>query len=139
MYLGTQIDNKLSFNGNTKNITKKCNQRLYCLHRLRSFDVSRKTLQLFYNAFILSILSSSFLCWFGNLTVKNRAKLDSIVNKCSKIVGVKQLSLNEVYERRVRKRAKGIIRNESHPLAVHYQPLPSGRRLWSLSMVATLI
>ena len=137
MYLGTLIDNKLSFNGNTKNITKKCNQRLYCLHRLRSFDVSRKTMQLFYNAFILSILSSSFLCWFGNLTVKNRAKLNSIVNKCSKIVGVKQLSLNEVYERRVRKRAKGIIRNESHPLAVHYQPLPSGRRLRSLPFKKT--
>ena len=132
MYLGTLIDHKLSFNGNTKKIIKKCNQRLYCLHRLRSFHVSRKTMQMFYNAFILSILSSSFLCWFGNLTVKNRTKLNSIVNKCSKIVGVKQASLNEVYERRVRKRAKGIMRNDSHPLAAHYDILPSGRRLRSL-------
>ena len=132
MYLGTLIDHKLTFNGNTTKIIKKCNQRLYCLNRLRSFHVSRKTMQMFYNAFILSILSSSFLCWFGNLTVKNKTKLNSIVSKCSKIVGVKQASLSEVYERRVRKRAKGIMRNDSHPLASHYEVLPSGRRLRSL-------
>ena len=137
MYLGTLIDNKLSFNENTTNMVKRCNQRLYCLHRLRSFDVSRKTLQMFYNAFILSILSSSFLCWFSNLSVKNRTKLNSIVNKCSKIVGVKQASLNDVYERRVKKRAKGIMRNDSHPLAVHYELLPSGRRLRSLPVKKT--
>ena len=128
-YLGTIIDDKLSFNSNTTAIVKKCNQRLFCLYRLRSFQVSRKTMQLFYNAFIESVLTSSFLCWFENLTVINRAKLNSIVNKCSKIVGAKQKSVKDMYECRLRKRARAIMNDKSHLLAEHYQTLPSGRRL----------
>ena len=120
-YLGTIIDDKLTFDSNTAAILKKCNQRLFCLYKLRSFDVNSKTMQLFFNAFIQSALTSSFLCWFGNLAVKNRTKLNSIVNRCSKVVGVRQEGMNEVYERRVRKKARAIMNEDSHPLAVHYQ------------------
>ena len=46
-YLGTLIDNKLSFNDNSDLIyKKKSQQRLYLLRKLRSFDFSRELLQL---------------------------------------------------------------------------------------------
>ena len=85
-YLGTVLDNKLTFESNTNCIVKKCHQRMFCIFRLRSFGVSRKTLQMFYCSFIDSVLTSSFVCWFGTLSVKNRGRLNSIVNRGSKVV-----------------------------------------------------
>ena len=45
-YLGTLIDNKLSFNDNSDLIYKKSQQRLCLLRKLRSFYFSRELLQL---------------------------------------------------------------------------------------------
>ena len=47
-YLGTLIDNKLSFSDNSDLISKKSQQCLYLLRKLRSFDVSRELLQIVY-------------------------------------------------------------------------------------------
>ena len=49
-YLGTLIDNKLSFSDNSDLIYKKSQQRLYLLRKLRSFDVSRELLQIVYKS-----------------------------------------------------------------------------------------
>ena len=40
-YLGTVFDSKLKFNANSDFINKKCQSRLYCLWKLRSFHVNR--------------------------------------------------------------------------------------------------
>ena len=45
-YLGTLIDNKLSFSDNSDFIYKKPQQRLYLLRKPRYFDVSRELLQI---------------------------------------------------------------------------------------------
>ena len=66
-YLGTVLDNKLTFESNTNCIVKKCDQRMFCMLRQRSFGVSPKTLQMFYRSFIESVLTSSFVCWFGTV------------------------------------------------------------------------
>ena len=68
-YLGTVLDNKLTFESNTSCIVKKCHQKMICMFRLKSFGVSRKTLQMFYRSFIESVLTSSCVCWFGTLSV----------------------------------------------------------------------
>ena len=60
-YIGTVLDNKLTFESNTNCIVKKCHQR-FCMFRLRSFGGS---LQIFYRNFTDSILTSFFVCWFG--------------------------------------------------------------------------
>ena len=41
-YIGTVLENKLTFESNTNCNVKKCHQRMFCMFRLRSFDVSRK-------------------------------------------------------------------------------------------------
>ena len=51
-YLGTILDNKLNFECNTNNIVKKCHPRMFCMFRLRSFDVIPKPLHMFYCSFI---------------------------------------------------------------------------------------
>ena len=44
---------------------------------------------MFYCSFIETVLTSCLVCWFGTLSVKNRGKLDSIVNRGTKVVGVR--------------------------------------------------
>ena len=44
-YLGIILDNTISWVQNTDNIVKKTKQRLYCLRKLRSFDVNKILLQ----------------------------------------------------------------------------------------------
>jgi hypothetical protein len=85
-------------------------------------------MQDFYRCCIESVLTFSFMCWYGNLTVVNKNALSRVVNVCSKIVGVRQTSLNELYERRVRRKGRKIAGDESHVLARHYELLRSGRR-----------
>ena len=127
-YLGTIIDNKLNFNSNTDLINSKCQQRLYFLRKLRSLDVSTSVLRTFYCSFIESVLTCSFICFYGGLSVQNKNKLNKVVNVSSKIVNERLSGLNELYERRVRAKAVKIESDTSHILASRYELLPSGRR-----------
>ena len=82
----------------------------------------------FYRCFLESVLTFGFVCWFGGLTVKNKNVLERVVNVSGKVIGKKQLNLNELYERRVAKKARMIVRDSAHILAKYYNLLPSGRR-----------
>ena len=127
-YLGTVIDNKRSFTSNTNFVHKKCQSRIYCLQKLRNIQVSPKILQSFYRCFIESILALSSVCWYGSLSVKNKNVLNKIVNVCCKVVGIRQKSLNEVYESQLKQMATGIMTDSTHTLAHYYEYLPSGKR-----------
>jgi len=132
-YLGTVIDKKMNFDANTAAIVKRCNQRMFCMYRLRSFQVSQETLQIFYRSFIESVLTFSFLCWFGTLSVTNKSKLNRIVNRGSKVVCERQAGVNELYEGRLVKKGFQIMNDSGHTLSQYYQRLPSGRRLRAFS------
>jgi hypothetical protein len=127
-YLGTVIDEKLNFNSNTHSIHKKCQSRIYLLQKLRKLGVNTRILQTFYSSFIESVLTFSFMCWYGSLCVRSKNVLDRVVNVCGKIVGVQQQSLCVLYERRVMRKASNICTDRSHVLAHHFELLPSGRR-----------
>ena len=47
---------------------------------------------------------------------------------CGKVVGERQIGLQELYESRVRKKAKGMYEDESHSLAKYFDLMPSGKR-----------
>ena len=51
-----------------------------------------------------------------------------MVNVCGKVVGERQEHLSQLYERRVVRKARVIVDDNSHVLATHYELLPSGRR-----------
>ncbi len=127
-YLGTILDEKLTFTANTNHINKKCQSRIFCLQKLRNIQINTKVLEGFYHCFVESVLSFSFICWFGNLSLKNKNVLNKIVNVCSKIMGVKQVNLTDLYERRVKVKARKIVSESSHTLAKYYEILPSGKR-----------
>ena len=75
-YLGTVLDNKLTFTPNTDFVHKKCQQRMYCLQKRRCLDVHTKILRTFYRSFIESVHTFVFVCWYGGLSVKNKNVLN---------------------------------------------------------------
>ena len=127
-YLGTVIDNKLAFDSNTVIINKKCQSRIYLLQKLRNLNVNKSVMQMFYRCFIESVLTFSFLAWYGSLNVKNKNVLERVVKVCSKIVGVNLKSLNVLFESRALKKGRKIANDCDHILSEEFDLLPSGRR-----------
>lgn len=53
-YLGTVIDDSLSFEHQVNAVCKKANQRMYVLRKLRNINIDSKFMEMFYSCFILS-------------------------------------------------------------------------------------
>ena len=124
-YLGKDLGNKLNFNKNTDFIHKKCQPRISGPQKLRSLNVSAAVLRTFYLSCTESVLTFSFLCWFGGLKSKN--VLNKVVNVCGKVVAERQEQLSQLYEHHVVRKARVIVDDNSHVLAKHYELRPSGR------------
>ena len=125
-YLGTLIDDKLTFQQNTDAVYKKCQQRMYLLRKLRSLNIRPDILKAFYSSHIESVVTFSFLSWFGGLTVSNVNKLQTVVNTCTKICGTECKSMKSLYGKRALVKATKITNDASHALAQYFDMLPSG-------------
>ena len=80
-YLGTIIDGKLRWDDNTLNLYKKGQQRLYFLRKLND----RNILFVSHDSFIQSVIMFGLVCWWGNLSAKNRENLNKIYTISCKI------------------------------------------------------
>ena len=127
-YLGTIFDNKLKWDVNTEDIVKRGQQRMHLLRKLNSFSVSSVILCRFYQSFIESLISFSFICWFRNLSVHDRNSLTGIVNLCSKITGVKQRDLGSFCDKQTIRKAASILGISDHVLACEFVLLKSCKR-----------
>ena len=88
----------------------------------------REVLRTFYWSCIETVLTFSFLCWFGGLNVKKKNVLNKVETVCGKVVGERQEYLSQLYERLVVRKARVIVDDNSHVLARYYELLPSARR-----------
>jgi hypothetical protein len=128
-YLGTVVDEKLNFSEHVGTVHKKAQQRLYLLRKLRSFNVSTHILGSVYRALVESIVAFNVVSWCGQASLTNKTKLGRTISTASKIVGSKQLSLADLYEVALFRKAKQVMRDPSHPLNSCFETMPSGRRL----------
>ena len=69
---------------------------------------------MFYKSCIQSVLTFSFISWFGNVSQKDKNKLQRVVNISSKITGLKQTSVTALYEKQVLRKANKIINDSTH-------------------------
>ena len=60
--------------------------------------------------------------------MKSKNVLNKVVNVCDKVVSERQEHLRQLYERRVVKKARVIVDDNSHVLAKCYEILPFGKR-----------
>ena len=127
-YLGVVLDKDLCFSSHVDSVSKKANQRLYLLRKLKSFDVSSSILEMVYRSLIESILTFSSISWFGNLSVKDKSKLIRVIKLAGKIIGSNQKQLSVLHQKYAKKIAIKILTDSSHPLSEFFQLLPSGRR-----------
>ncbi|KAK3560212.1 hypothetical protein QTP86_000769 [Hemibagrus guttatus] len=96
-FLGVHLAENFTWTLNTSSITKKAQQRLYFLRRLRKAHLPPPILPVFYRGTIESVLSSCITAWFGNCTVSDRKTLQRIVRTAEKIIGVSPPSITEMY------------------------------------------
>ena len=127
-YLGTIIDNKLTFEPQVDAVCSKAHQRMFFYRKLRNFNVDKTFMKMFYSCFIESVLTFSFVSWYGSTTLKNKKRLQQVVKVCSKIANITLNELNSLYKLRSLKKAKSILADPSHPLTSEFVLLPSGRR-----------
>ena len=87
-YLGVYTDNKLDWIKNTEVLYKKGQSRLYFLRRLRSFNICRTMLRMFYESVVASAILFAVVCWGSRLRVKDANRLNKLIRKASDVVGV---------------------------------------------------
>ncbi len=101
-YLGTIIDNKLTF----KDILRR-----KFVNKLNNNSTSSRSsagLVCVLNS-VESVITFSVITWFGNLSVGDRKRLQHIVKVASKITGVKLPDLSHIFSKRATVKARNIL------------------------------
>ncbi len=132
-FLGTTISQDLKWDNHIDSIVKKAQQRLCFLGQLRKFNLPQKLLKQFYSAIIETVLCSSITVWFGSATKTDIRRLQRTVRTAERIIDAPLPSLKELYTSRVRKRAKKVTLDPSHPAHSLFELLPSDWCCRSLS------
>ncbi|TWW77451.1 hypothetical protein D4764_12G0008410 [Takifugu flavidus] len=130
-YLGLWLDNRLDWTSNTRQLYKKTQSRIYFLRRLRSFNICRKLLWMFYQSVVASVLSYAVVCWGGSATKADLSRLEKLIRRASSVVGMKLKPLATVTERRTIDKLRSIMDNDRHPLhtVIHSQRSLISQRL----------
>ena len=84
--LGVIVNNKLTWDDNTKYLVQRANSRLRLLHKLSSFSVPIADLINIYILYIRSILEQSCQVWHSSLTLENSEDLERIQKNALKII-----------------------------------------------------
>ncbi|KAF7689049.1 hypothetical protein HF521_013856, partial [Silurus meridionalis] len=114
-FLGVHLADNLTWSLITSSISKKAQQRLYFLKRLRKAHLPPPILTTFYRGTIESILSSCITAWFGNCTVPDRKTRQRIVRAAKKIIRVSFPSIMDIYTTRCIRKANSIADDHTHP------------------------
>ncbi len=131
-FLGVHITEDLTWTTNTKSISKKAQQRLHFLRRLKRASLSPPILTTFYRGIIESVLTSCITVWYGNCCAADRKTLQQTVNTAAKIIGAPLPSILDIFLTRCSSKAKSIVEDPTHPSHSLFQLLPSGRRYRSI-------
>ncbi|KAI4890381.1 hypothetical protein NFI96_029126 [Prochilodus magdalenae] len=128
-FLGVHLAEDLTWSLNTSTITKKAQQRLYFLRRLRKAHLPPPILTTFYRGTIESILSSCITAWFGNCITSDHKSLQRVVRTAEKIIGVSLPTITDIYTTRCIRKANSIVGDYTHPSHTLSSLLPSGKRI----------
>ncbi|KAK3524975.1 hypothetical protein QTP86_011793 [Hemibagrus guttatus] len=127
-FLGVRLAENFTRSLNTTSISKKAQQRLYFLRRLRKAHLPPPIMTMFYRGTIESVLSSCITAWFGNCTVSDRKNLQRIARTAEKIIGISLSSITDMYTTRCFRKANSIVDDPTHPSHTLFTLLPTGKR-----------
>lgn len=112
-FLGVHISDDLTWTTNTTSITKKAQQRLHSLRRLKQANLPPPILTMFYRGTTESVLTSCIPTGFGNCKVGDLSQLHRIVKAAAKIIGTSLPVLQDIFHRRCISKAS-CIRLDPH-------------------------
>lgn len=113
-YLGVRKD-KLDCTANTNALFKKGQSHLFLLRILRSFNVCRTILQMFYHSVVSSVIFYAVVCWGSRVKTADANRLDKFIRRAGSVLGVELQFLAEVSEQRMLRKLLNIF-NKPHPL-----------------------
>ncbi len=127
-FLGVHITENLTWTTNTISLSKKAQQRLHFLRRLKRASLSPSILTTFYRGTIGSVLTSCITVWYGNCGVADRKTLQRTVNTAAKIIGAPLPSILDIFLTQCSSKANSLVKDPTHPSHSLFQLLPLGRR-----------
>ncbi len=131
-FLGVHITEDLTWTTNTMSLSKKAQQRLHFLRRLKRASLPPPILTTFYRGSIESVLTSCITVWYGNCSAADRKTLQRTVNTAAKIIGAPLPSILGIFLARCSSKTNSIVKDPTHPSHRLFQLLPSGRRYRSI-------
>ncbi len=131
-FLGVHITEDLTWTTNTMSLSKKAQQRLHFLRRLKRASLPPPILTTFYRGTIESVLTSCITVWYGNCSAADRKTLQRTVNTAAKIIGAPLPSILDIFLARCSSKTNSIVKDPTHPSYSLFQLLPSGRRYRSI-------
>ncbi len=96
-FLEVHITEDLTWTTNTMSLSKKPQQRLHFLRRLKRASLPPPILTTFYRGTIESVLTSCITVWYGNCSAADRKTLQRTVNTAAKIIGAPLPSILDVF------------------------------------------
>ncbi len=123
-FLGVHITEDLTWTTNTKSISKKAQQRLHFLRRLKRASLPPPILTTFYRGTIESVLTSCITVWYGNCCAADRKTLQRTVNTAAKIIGAPLPSILDIFLTRCSSKAKVSWRTPPTPPTVSSSSYP---------------
>ena len=79
--------------------------------------LTKKMLEMIYRSLVESILTFNYRHVLWPLTVKQKNRLNKIVNIATKLINLKQKSLNNIYLQAISKNSRSIINDSTNPHA----------------------
>ncbi len=131
-FLGVHITEDLTWTTNTMSLSKKAQQRLHFLRRLKRASLPPPILTTFYRGTIESVLTSCITVWYGNCSAVDRKTLQRTVNMAAKIIGAPLTSILDIFLARCSSKTNSNVKDPTHPSHSLFQFLPSGRRYRSI-------
>ncbi len=95
-FLGVHITEDLTWTTNTMSLSKKAQQHLHFLQRLKRASLPPPILTTFYRGTIESVLTSCITVWYGNCSAADRKTLQRTVNTAAKIIGAPLPSILDI-------------------------------------------
>ena len=127
-YLGTHIDQRLSFTQHGDRVYKKAQQRMCPLRKLKGFVVRKVISLTVYQTLIGSVISFNITSWHSFLASRCQEKLARIIKQANKITSIQQKQLSDLHTQAVERKTSSILLDPSHPFHGCFELLPSGRR-----------
>ena len=116
-YLGIMLNNDLSWSSNTDYIISKLNSRLYCLRKLKKFNVNICILKLFYQLVIKSVFTYCCVCWGGSITKRDINRITGIIKKSGSIIQSNEHSdISVYYKNAIQRKRQAILKDQNHAL-----------------------